>query len=473
MSSKKNMVIFGLITAMILLLLIVYFLIPKIDIRINGNEKEIVNYNEEYIELGAKAFYKNIFSSKELEVETIGTVNTKKVGKYKITYKASYNNLASERIRLVEVVDKEKPKLTLNSEARICKANETINIDATAKDNYDGDITDKITYRTDESNIYISVTDSSNNRTEIVQKILYMNDDKPIITLNGSEKINLIIGENYTELGASASDSCDGNISNNIEVIGNVDINKIGTYEIQYKVKDSDNNETIAKRIVNVVSKENNINIVTDKATIYLTFDDGPGPYTEEILNILEEYGIKATFFVTNQFGNQNYLKLIKLEYDKGHTVGIHTYTHKWTIYSSVETYLDDFEKIQNVIVAQTGEPAKIFRFPGGSSNTVSCKYSKGIMTKLAKIMTDKGYTYFDWTFDSGDTNKTDNSKEAIMNNFKKYLKGNGEYIVLMHDIKKNTLAVLPEVINYAQGLGYSFAAIDETTTPYHFKIAN
>ena len=473
MSSKNKIIIFGSIIMAIFLLLIIYMFIPKITLKLNGSKKVFVEVGEDYNDLGAEAYYENIFQSKKINVETYGVVNTQKLGEYNIKYKATHKKITKEKTRVVQVVDNKKPEIVIEKEISACKKAQLIDIGAVATDNYDGIITDKIKYRVDNDDVYISVSDSSNNTTEVIKKIKFIDDEKPTITLNGSQTSYLVVGENYIELGAEAYDSCDGNITSNIEIDGKVNSEVVGTYEIKYKVKDSVNNEVVVKRIIYVVESAEEINIhpVTNKATIYLTFDDGPGVYTEEILNVLDKYNIKATFFVTNQF--PKYQSFIQKEYEKGHTVGAHTYSHKWTVYESVSTYLEDFEKIQNIIIKQTGQAAKFFRFPGGSSNTISRNYSKGIMTKLAKKMTENGYIYFDWTFDSGDTSKSNNSKEAIISNVKKNLKGDGEYIILMHDIKKNTLEALPEIIKFAKTMGYSFAAIDETVTPYHLKIVN
>ena len=164
---------------------------------------------------------------------------------------------------------------------------------------------------------------------------------------------------------------------------------------------------------------------------------------------------------------------MIKEEYERGHSVGIHTYTHKWSIYESVESYFEDFNRIENVIFEETGIHTKLFRFPGGSSNTVSKKYSEGIMSTLSNLLEQQGYIYFDWTFDSGDTNKRDNSVNYIIKNVKANLKGDGIYIVLMHDIKQNTLKALPEIIEFAQTNGYTFDKLTESSPTEHLKIVN
>lgn len=472
MCSKKKMITLGIILILIIFLSIIYLLIPKIEIKLNGLQKSELNVGENYIEEGAEAYLNNIFNHKKLNIDIIGNIDITKIGKYTITYQTKYKNNIKKVNRIINVVDKIKPEITLNEEIKICKKNNLIEVNATAIDNYDGNISENIKYKVINNKVHLLVTDSSNNKTEIEESFKYIDDEVPILTLNNSDKINLNIGDEYIEYGANASDSCDGNITDKIVILGSVDTNTEGIYKIKYSIKDSLNNETIKYREV-IVSDNNKkqTNSLINGATIYLTFDDGPGPYTEEILEILNRYNVKVTFFVTNQFPKYQYL--IKEEYNNGHKIGIHTYSHKWSIYESVDSYLEDFNKIDEIIFNQTGIHTKIFRFPGGSSNRVSINYSRGIMTKLAKLMTDNGYTYFDWTFDSGDTNKNDNSSKAIINNIKKYVKDNGDYIILMHDIKKNTLEALPEIIEYLQNNGCKFSVLDENSVVTHFKIAN
>ena len=474
MSSKKKIILLGIIFVLLLVLSGLYLTLPKIVIELNGSKSLNLKYGEKYEENGAKAYLKNLLGTKNIKVEITSFVDESKLGNYKVVYSATYKNKTINAVRKVNIIDKEKPELTINSKIKACKKNNLIEIDAKAIDNYDGDISHKIKYKVNNDKVEITVTDSSNNEAKIEEEIEYIDAEAPILKLKGKAEINLYLNSEYIEEGAEAYDSCDGDLTKNIFMSGKVNTNVLGEQEITYQVQDSSNNLTIVKRKIKVIDKNDDQipqYIVKNGATIYLTFDDGPGQYTEQILNILNNYNIKATFFVTNQFPKYQYV--IKKEYDNGHTIGVHTYSHKWTIYKSVDAYLEDFNKIHQIIFDQTGLDTKLFRFPGGSSNTVSRKYCKGIMTKLAKLMTENGYIYYDWTFDSGDTSKTNNSVEDIIKNVKKNLKGDGTYIVLMHDIKKNTLEALPQVIEYAKQNGYSFAALDESVPPHHFKIAN
>ena len=211
--------------------------------------------------------------------------------------------------------------------------------------------------------------------------------------------------------------------------------------------------------------KENN----KSEKVIYLTFDDGPGRYTSDLLKILKKYDVKATFFVTNQF--KDYVPLIK-DIDKaGHKVAVHTLTHKWSIYSSVETYMKDFNDMNNIIYNYTGKKSKIFRFPGGSSNTVSKGYSKGVVSAIASKMNNMGYVYFDWNVDSEDAAGA--SRNAIVKNTIEGIDKKDYPVVLMHDIKKNTLDAIEEIIVYCKNKGYKFDVLTENSPSVRHGIRN
>ena len=162
-----------------------------------------------------------------------------------------------------------------------------------------------------------------------------------------------------------------------------VDLSKAGTYTVKYTVKDRSGNENVFSRQIKVLKK-----VVTkavpssEEKIIYLTFDDGPSENTKKIIDILDKYNVKATFFVTGN--GQKYNKYIKEAYEKGHTIGLHTYSHNYKeVYSSVDAYFDDLNKIGQMVKEQIGFVPKYIRFPGGSSNTKSAKYCKGLMTTL------------------------------------------------------------------------------------------
>lgn len=207
--------------------------------------------------------------------------------------------------------------------------------------------------------------------------------------------------------------------------------------------------------------------------TIYLTFDDGPSPRTPEVLKILRDNGVKATFFVTHISGkSSHYMKDIVAE---GHTIALHSYTHDYDkIYASEEAYFADLQQISDLVYSETGVRTNLIRFPGGSSNIVS-RFNPGIMTRLTQQVTDKGYVYFDWNVVSGDANRGGATAQQIINNCRKVPKKSDSVIVLMHDSveKRTTVEALPEVIAYYKAAGCKFATITESTPPAHQRVAN
>lgn len=205
--------------------------------------------------------------------------------------------------------------------------------------------------------------------------------------------------------------------------------------------------------------------------TIYLTFDDGPSPNTPRIISILNSYGIKATFFVKNTSYN-DYMKDIV---NNGNVIALHSYTHDYkTIYSSDEAFYQDLQNISDLVYLQTGVRSNIMRFPGGGSNTVSKKYSPGIMTRLTQGVAERGYVYYDWNCSSGDAMKNTVPKETIVASCKK-VPSASNVIVLLHDTgaKNTTVEALPEIIEYYLSCGYTFSTITADTLPVHHKVNN
>ena len=203
--------------------------------------------------------------------------------------------------------------------------------------------------------------------------------------------------------------------------------------------------------------------------TVYLTFDDGPSQYTPEILDILDEYGVKATFFVVN--GKYNHI--MKEIVDRGHQIGLHCYRHVYSeIYESDEAYFKDLNKISDVVKKQTGVETKIIRFPGGGSNTISKKYSKGIMTRLTQSVVEQGYSYFDWNCSNGDADGANTIVKQVTN-CSKFPRNEKTIVVLMHDNKEITMKSLPKIIEYYKACGMKFGVLTESTEFTNHRVFN
>ncbi len=198
---------------------------------------------------------------------------------------------------------------------------------------------------------------------------------------------------------------------------------------------------------------------------IYLTFDDGPtSDSTPQILDILKDRNIKATFFVLHY--DENHEQFIKREKNEGHTIALHGYSHKYSeVYPSADTCLENFRKIKEQVYQTTGIESKIIRFPGGSSNIVSKKYCEGVMTELVTRVVDEGYRYFDWNVDSDDAGHAKTSQD-IYNNVTSGIKPERNNVVLMHDFAGNhkTIEALNDIINWGLEQGYVFRRITEET---------
>ena len=199
------------------------------------------------------------------------------------------------------------------------------------------------------------------------------------------------------------------------------------------------------------------------KKVAYLTFDDGPSCNTMEILDILDKYDVKATFFVIGKSGRDKEYKAIV---ERGHTIALHTYSHNYAkVYASEKAFFAEIQKISDKVYDLTGVRSNIIRFPGGSSNTVYKKYCSGLMAKLKKSVPAKGYYYHDWNVSSGDASGNNISKTRLVNNVKNGCKGKNTVNILMHDTgssKNTTVDALPAIIKYLLDQGYDIQPITE-----------
>ncbi len=183
---------------------------------------------------------------------------------------------------------------------------------------------------------------------------------------------------------------------------------------------------------------------------VYLTFDDGPSTYTDDILDILAEYDVKASFFVCGK-PDAKYTDLYKRIVSEGHTLGMHSYSHKYSeIYQSLESFKGDLDKLRIFLYETTGVWAKFYRFPGGSSNTVT----QVPIEELVDYLDSSEITFFDWNVSAGDDYNgatKDTIYANIVNNVPKFK----HCVVLMHDAadKKSTVDALPEIIEAIQGM--------------------
>lgn len=413
---KKKIII------IIILCLIILFLMPYLLIKINLNGQKYIelNYGDNYIEKGANAKFVN----EKLNVQINGIINTKKLGKQKITYVVKNKlGIIKKKQRIVNIVDK----------------------------------------------------------------------IPPVITLNGSNEMEVVIGDKYTDPGYKMIDNVDGDISIKVKVKNTVHTDKVGMYKIVYEGEDSTHNKTTITRIVNVVNKEivykndydeidnqirtwwsgnkkNNKRPMTgagntveelkkynayyigeDKKIIYLTFDEGSNEtYLKEIADVLNENDVKATFFLCNHFivSNSN---LIKDLVEHGHSIGNHTANHKsmpsLASNNNFNQFVNEVRTVENSYYKITGKKMdKVYREPKG-------EYSY----RSLSIIKDMGYKTFFWSADHYDFGGNVNKDETLNRLMMRYHNG---AIYLLHPKNKGNYEALDTFIKNMKKLGYEFGLV-------------
>ena len=340
--TKKILLTILLIT-LIILIFTGYNLLVKKDFRTPNLSDETIEVNTKYKETNPKICYGSALNCKELKYQKTGKINNKKLGTYTIKYKVNYKNKTKIFTRQIIVKDTTKPKIVVGTDKLVvCPNGIPLNEIIKAIDNYDGDLTSKIKIKHNGKLFTYIVQDSSGNTTAITKQAEINDNIKPVIKLKGEKETYLAQNTIYKEKGAIAQDSCDGDITDNIKITGNVDTRKKGKYQINYEATDKAGNKATKTRIIKVVDKKDIIK--PNGKTIYLTFDDGPGKDTNKLLDILKKYNVKATFFVTKNV--KDYKEVLKREHEEGHTIGLHTWSHSYSIYRSEKTYFYDLYKI-------------------------------------------------------------------------------------------------------------------------------
>lgn len=460
MSLKTAICLIVFLSIVLLFSIYELFLLPEIDLK--GKDELVINYKTKYIEKGFKAT--RLGNDITGDVKTTGKVNSKKLGTYEIKYEVGKGLLKRTVVRKVVVEDLEKPKLSVdNSDIYVCPGKKVKAEKVTATDNYDGNLTKKLKVKVSEDQVVYKVTDSSGNTKEVIKKVKYEDIEKPVLALNGNQEIYMFVGDKFEDPGVKASDNCDGDLTSKVSVDNKINNSNEGTYEVIYKVKDAAGNEGTITRTVKVNPKNRN-------GVVYLTFDDGPNSgTTDAILDILKAKGVKATFFVTNKGPDE----LIKREFDEGHTVALHTASHNYAlIYSSDEAYFNDLRSVGDRVKRITGQESKIIRFPGGASNTISRRYSQGIMTRLTSKVLAQGYKYYDWNVSSGDAGSTTDPNQVYLN-VVNGLRRDRVNMVLMHDIKPYTRDALARIIDYCKNNGYPMERITMSTEMITQRVNN
>ena len=209
-------------------------------------------------------------------------------------------------------------------------------------------------------------------------------------------------------------------------------------------------------------------NVDAQKKIAYLTFDDGPSKNTELILNILKENNVHATFFIISPY-IEPHIQFIKRAYEEGNAIGNHTADHEFKyVYTCEESCFKSFNKQQKFIKEVTGSDCTIFRFPGGSNNTiVKSSRGKDFTKNITFKLNDIGVNVYDWNVDSGDAKGNNIPASTLIQNISREIKDkDGNYknpaIILMHDCmtKNTTVEALPGIIKLLKDAGYDFGIL-------------
>lgn len=232
-------------------------------------------------------------------------------------------------------------------------------------------------------------------------------------------------------------------------------------HELKKRLKETNEDLDRVSMLYKTYRKQHDEN--SDKV-IYLTFDDGPSEnVTKEILDILKNYDIKATFFVTGKSAQAN-PEILKRTFSEGHAIGNHSHTHIYnSIYSSIENFAADFVIAQTIIESIIDYSPDLYRFPGGS--VTARNIGGNSFNEFTNYLWDQGVQYFDWNIDSGDASADFVPVKTIEGQSIFQLRNKPEAIVLMHDTnsKATTVKALPRIIETYIEKGYRFDVLTAT----------
>lgn len=446
-----------------------------LDIALAGEMEMLLEYGDAYREPGVQPVLRGkwLFSSgivlPDVEVKIETDLQEDVLGKYTVTYSSEFHSWKASAQRQVRVVDNVCPVITLKKTGQTVLPGHRYEEEGyVAVDNHDGNLTDKVHRVEKQGVITYTVVDSSGNPASVQREIAYYDPTPPELVLLGGEEITIPCGTFFEDPGYTAVDNADGDMTEEVAIEGEVVWYEPGVYTVAYTIADSFGNVSQKIRRVTVEGKPWREEIWPNGKVIYLTFDDGPGPDTIALLDLLKRYGVKATFFVTNSGSNGELWRM----YKEGHSIGIHTMTHDYNaIYSSEEAFFKDLYGMQDIIYRETGIKTTLMRFPGGGSNLVS-DFNEGIMTRLSKAVQDSGFQYFDWNVDSNDAGGA-RRRETVAGNVIDGIQKQPVSVVLQHDIHGFSVAAVEDIILWGLEQGYQFLPLTPSSPTMHHTVLN
>lgn len=200
--------------------------------------------------------------------------------------------------------------------------------------------------------------------------------------------------------------------------------------------------------------------------TVFLTFDDGPSAGTAGVLDVLKKHEVKATFFVNGK-SNRLVADQLKRIVAEGHSIGMHSYSHRYNIiYDSMENLLDDLYRNYAYIESETGIAPEILRFPGGSINIFNISTYQAMVAEILR----RGFIYYDWNVSAGDAIVGATAQKIANNVINGVHLRWGPAFVLLHDNGSPALRdALGTIVETLEKEGYVFQKLDNSIKPPMF----
>ena len=250
-------------------------------------------------------------------------------------------------------------------------------------------------------------------------------------------------------------------LSESVQSSQKIVMKETDTESVNSNITDTQLEENRYENVQTGIDSADNKAEAGDTHKVYLTFDSIPGENTDKILDVLKQYQVKATFFVTGDKSDEAkavYKRIVK----EGHTLGMHSFCNQYsTIYASTEAFEKDYNKLSAYLKKVTGEDSLYYRFPGGSSNQIS----NVNMAEFVHVLNEKNISYFDWNVSAGDTSG-DYTVDDIVNNVTDGIENYKTSVVLLHDgaDKATTVEALGPLIEALQKMDASILPIDDKT---------
>lgn len=213
--------------------------------------------------------------------------------------------------------------------------------------------------------------------------------------------------------------------------------------------------------VIRGIDSEDNFAVEGDSHYVYLTFNCVPSDNTRQLLDVLDSYQLKATFFVSGEVSEENQ-DILKRIVEDGHTLGMHSFSNQYSkLYASTEAFEEDYKQISDYLYDLTGVRSMIYRFPGGSGNEIS----NLDMVEFVRILNDNHITYFDWNVSGGDA-VSDYSADDVVNNVTEGVAKYKTSVVLLHDDldKSSTVEAIGPLIDALSNMNAQILPIDENT---------